>query len=734
MKAQYKKELTGLFCITAPIVLFFVRFLYPVTQLFITPDFGQSDAVTSFTTKFFLAQQLHAGKLPLWSSQIGGGFPVYAGGGVGMWYIPNALLFSLISAPEAYVYSLMISLLLLGWGTYIWLRLIGTTRIASIFGGICIALSGYPIVQFTHLTILQSISLFPMIMAGIVVIVQKRSRTYMVLTALLYAQLICIGFAQSIFITTLFAFCYALWLLRKLPNRLGIAALLSGAGILGILLSAVQLLPSLEFMKQLDSSGKFTPEQSTLFSYPFKHLITLFDPYLLGNPATGTYPHFFIFNGSIFWENTAYAGIIPALLLCVYLISLLKKRTVHLDFFLLAFVCSFFFMTGKNSPVYFIFSFFPFTLFRVPSRFIWLFIVSYIFIITRVFQSLLTKITDIRTKALIGVFIIVISVYNSFFIWSPYHNTEPAGEWLKNPSLLQYMNTEGYTLTIGGERAYNTVYIERGWTRTNPDDRPSYVLRNTFTPDKNSLWGVSQIRDYAGRELRRSKILQDLLDQSIKTTDGYATISAFGSKLLNLYGISNVISTLHLTHKTLAERAALTDLHVQITAYSNPNVLPREYFATKPLYVRTVSEATRALLDDAFIPGVSALVERPIPNIGASTGSATISNISRSHSESLYRVDGVASDMLLVIAQNYYPGWKMTIDGKPTLVFPINITQTGAIIPKGSHTVGLYYLPESLMYGALISMLTLLSIIIVAVWLHSGRGVPYILQTEKPQQ
>lgn len=733
MKAPHKKDILAILIIAIPVVLFFVRFLYPTSQLIITPDFGQSDAIASFSTKHFLAEQLHIGKLPLWSSQIGGGFPVYASGIVGMWYIPNLLLFGLFKTSIAFTLSIMTSLLLLGWGTYVWFRVLGLSRLSALFAGITISLSGYPIVQFTHLIILQSISLFPWIIAGIHKIIQTRAWKYVLFTIFFYSQLICIGFAQSIFITTLFAFFYVTWmLLRSKYCGYSIMQLLITLSA-GVLLSAVQLLPSLEFLNQLNSSGKFSPQEATVFSYPFAHIITLLHPFFLGNPANGSYPHFFAFNGSIFWENTAYAGIIPFLLLCIFVITFLKKTIYATNkttirrssiFFLIMLCGSFLLMTGRNSPLYFIFSFFPFTLFRVPSRFIFIFIVCYIFIAASAFHHLLQAIHSYRMKLLLACFVIVLQIYNSFFIWSPYHDLEPAAEWLKAPTLLQYLNPSGLTLTIGGERAYSSVYLENGWLRKNAEDHPSYVLRNTFTPDKNSLWGVNQLKDYSGRELKRTKIVQDLLDQSITTSDGYATISAFGTKLLSLYGVTNIISTLNLTHNSLKDHAELSSSHVKITAYTNPNAVPEAYFTSIPVVAKTISEATRTLLDDSFILGNSVLVEREQLHIASSSSNASIVVQSHLNDEYLLNIDSLDSDRILVIVQNYYPGWKMSIDGVATEIFPVNIDQIGAIVPRGSRRIRLYYQPDSLIYGTIISISTCF-IIMIAVGFHLYRAVLY---------
>ncbi len=724
MRRNILYDLLALLCITIPLILFFLRFVYPVPQLIITPDFGQSDAITGFTTKFIYSQALSNGTIPFWSSHIGGGYPLYANGGVGVWYIPNILLFYFLPAELGYLASLFISMLLLGWGMYAWLRALSLDRMASLFAGVTIALSGYVIVQFTHLTIVQSVSLYPWILYASQCIVKRAEKKYILLLAVVYAQLLFIGFAQSIFITTLSMIGYVAWFSTALHTRLRSFISIGIATIIGLLLSAVHLLPAMEFLGQIQSNGIFEPGAATLFSYPLSHVITLLDPYLRGNPANGTFQHVFASNGSIFWENTAYIGILPLLLCVIALLRYLTGINTHASkrsntdlysFFSCALVAAFFLMTGKHSPIYFIFSFYPFSLFRVPSRFIWVFIVSLVVIASISFGRELESIKKKRTKILVGCLLILIQILNSLYLFSAYHNTEPAREWLRDPSLVAHMR-EGYTLTIGGESLYNSIYQTQGWVRMNNQDRPSYTLRNTFTPDKNSLWGISQIHDYSGRELKRSKIMSDLLAQAMAIGNSYATISATGEKLLSLYGISNVISTLPLTHTALSQKAALSHPRAEITLFDNPHSLPKAYIAQETIQVETMSQAVGALVSDSFILGKTALIDRDIhASLAGALASLTIESRRDGHFElSLTPVD---HESLVVVTENYYPGWRATADGKTIELIPVNVSQIGLLVPKHTARVTLDFLPTYFIPGLWISVVTFVIIVIAAILL-----------------
>ena len=719
MKKWFNPDAAAVVAITLVIFLFFFRLLTPAPQLIITPDFGQSDAVASFSTKYFLGTQLVQHRIPLWTSLIGGGYPLYAHGSMGTFFLPNLIFFSLISPVYAYTIVLFLSVCFLGWGMYWWLRLLGYSRLSSVFGAVTLALGGYSIAQFTHITIVQSLSLFPAIAGCTHLLAIKKSWQTTGWLSLLLAQQILVGFPQSVFITVLFILAYYGWLVGRSNTKIHdairfIVSLLAAFGV-----SAIQILPSYEYLSTVVSGAGFSVDSATLFSYPIKHLLTLFHPFWLGNPATGTYPHFLAFAGSIFWENTGYIGVVPLIFLAIYLLLRTAKKSASTPqgsvvFFVLLLSASFLLMTGKYSPLYFVFSVWPFTLFRVPSRFIWLFDIALVVLCVHAFDVCIASFKQKRLASLIALFAIALQVLTIFFIWSPYHNLEPAHAWLEPPTLSQYVASDGYTITIGGERTYGNTYQSRGWSVADPTYRPSYILRNTFTPDKNMLWGIAQIRDYAGRNIRRSKVLEDLLDQTITTDQTYATISALGSKLLTILSVKTVISALSLTQTGLVSKASLTDATHMIDLYTNPDALPKVYIATSSIPVTTIDEAVRAFASDAFIPGKTVLVEDG-KSFSSDPERASVHIDSAGQGSYTLRVTNEGQQALVVLTETYYPGWRARIDTKETKVFPVNVKHIGVFIPKGDHTVTIYYLPDSFTRGAWISLIsaTLITLLIV---------------------
>jgi uncharacterized membrane protein YfhO len=58
---------------------------------------------------------------------------------------------------------------------------------------------------------------------------------------------------------------------------------------------------------------------------------------------------------------------------------------------------------------------------------------------------------------------------------------------------------------------------------------------------------------------------------------------------------------------------------------------------------------------------------------------------------------------LVILADTYYPGWRLTIDGRPAPIYRANLLMRGAAVPAGEHTLVYTYEPVSFRIGAIIS-------------------------------
>jgi len=142
------------------------------------------------------------------------------------------------------------------------------------------------------------------------------------------------------------------------------------------------------------------------------------------------------------------------------------------------------------------------------------------------------------------------------------------------------------------------------------------------------------------------------------------------------------------------------------------DALPRAWVVHRVRVEPDDEKALALLASPAFDPAQEVVVARapawyaasqPLPD--------TASEVVRFESYSANHMAlsaGLQSAGYLVLSEVYYPGWVATVDGAPAPVEPVDYALRGISLPAGSHRVTLEYRPASLMWGAALSVLSLL--------------------------
>ncbi|MFH0863540.1 MAG: hypothetical protein V1858_00415, partial [Candidatus Gottesmanbacteria bacterium] len=106
-------------------------------------DFSGSDLLDlHLPFKFALSQAITHGQLPLWNINMVNGFPLFAEGQTGVFYPPN-LIFSLLPAPLALNYSIILTFILAGFFTYLYCRSLAFSRFSSLSAAIIFIFSAF---------------------------------------------------------------------------------------------------------------------------------------------------------------------------------------------------------------------------------------------------------------------------------------------------------------------------------------------------------------------------------------------------------------------------------------------------------------------------------------------------------------------------------------------------------------------------------------------------------------
>lgn len=740
---QHALDAVALAAITLLITIFFFRFFWPEPQLLVTPDFGRSDAWHfSFATKFALSESLTRGQLPLWEPRMGMGFPLFAEGQVGALFLPNLLLMSLpgltgLNPVTAYNATYVFLFLTLGWGMYAWLRVIGCSRLASFFGAITITFSGQTIPRLPHHTLLQSLSMTPILMALAHLMIVKKNPFWISLFAVALSQQFFTGSPQPVFLTLFLIGIYTVLMGYRQGLALSLTrfARLSVALILALGIAAVQILPSAEMLSQSTSPQGFSPEEASYYSFPLVHLQTLIDPFILGNPKIGSYPPFTIFDGSIFWENNLYVGWLPFAIIIFGLISFARHSLVAsigsawknksvLIFFLVTLSAAFLLMLGKHSPLYLVYSVWPFNLFRVPSRFAWIFLFVFISAAAWFLTQMNGKMG--RWKILFSVIVsIAITMHGLLLLgtWWNYHSFEPVYRWLTASPLIKHLQTaKGLVRTIGVELTHNKQFLKTGWGTK--DDIYKF-LTNVPSPNGNLYWGLTQTDVYAGRFLKRPSLVESLVGSEIKSTESIATVSAQGKRLLDVFHAAIIVSAVPLDITPLLPVLdATASGSITITANRNDHAQPRVYLAGQTILAASFSKSAEALASPNMVPGMSAIVHDPtliIPTrewISRENPIGTVTISSDDPMRVSMHAEVLSPQAILIFGDTYYPGWVAKVDGIRTPIYPVNIKERGIVLAAGNHEIIWTYEPVSFYRGMWVTIVSLILTILFPMVFH----------------
>jgi uncharacterized membrane protein YfhO len=71
---------------------------------------------------------------------------------------------------------------------------------------------------------------------------------------------------------------------------------------------------------------------------------------------------------------------------------------------------------------------------------------------------------------------------------------------------------------------------------------------------------------------------------------------------------------------------------------------------------------------------------------------------------------------LVVLADTFDPGWRLTIDGRPAPILRANLLMRAAAVDAGSHTLVYTYEPTSVRIGAWTSLAGLVVLAGLAAW------------------
>jgi hypothetical protein len=273
-----------------------------------------------FTLQFlafrrFGLSELQQGRWPLWLPCVDSGYPYFADPQAASFYPPALLNYAghlIGGAPEFSLSALqleaMLHVLLAAVTAYAFLRGEVKSRWAALIGALAFGFGGYllsyPLLQ---LAILETAAWLPAILWALRRVVRLGSARSAAVAGGLLAVCALAGHPQTLVMIAYLAvayFVFSAWLARlRISRAMGLLTL---TGVLALLLSALQWLPTLEFMR-LSSRAELTVEMAGT-GFPFSDVAQFVAP------------------GSVSQYSPLYIGLLPFALALLALGAVLSRR------------------------------------------------------------------------------------------------------------------------------------------------------------------------------------------------------------------------------------------------------------------------------------------------------------------------------------------------------------------------------------------------------------------------
>jgi hypothetical protein len=233
-------------------------------------------------------------------------------------------------------------------------------------------------------------------------------------------------------------------------------------------------------------------------------------------------------------------------------------------------------------------------------------------------------------------------------------------------------------------------------------------------PNIGMVWGLQDMRGYDTVVPNRYMALMNRLEGHYQY-HFHSLFTRADAPLLDLLNVKYL-----LTDQEPGEKWELVyENEGTVRVYRNRDVLPRAFVVYQAEIVGNPDESLERLLSEQFNFRERVILERPPLNWSEpEQAPATAPEVRfRVYEPNKVILDVCTeADGLLVLTDNYAPGWQAFLDTKPVPIYIADHAFRAMVVPAGQHRVEFVYRPWSFYVGATLSLLTALILIAGLIW------------------
>lgn len=667
--------------------------LSPRTNLYLTDTFSQDVPL-----RIYAAREIRSGTFPHWTPLVHCGYPLFANGETGILY-PFFLIYVISPTPQAHDVFMAVHYLMAGLFMYVFLTGHVRSGWAAAVGSVTFMTGSF--MQTTHVIPgTQAAACWLPLSLYLLDRHARGDRTAIWWCAIVNATSLMAGNVHISLISYSLQAVYLLWL-RADRFPWGYLRAASVAFVLALALSAIQMIPTADFLSASNRSGSqfSSPLDWGTFSFDsirWKHLVTFVLPDYLGTPWTWSAPD--PPWDDTFWEDglIVFHGFAAVLLLPWAILAAKPRRTVW--FWTAVLVSGL--LLASPSPLRWLLMYVPLhNLFRLPIRYVLVTSIAISLLMAMGYADLAQRITArwaARRPRLARAIVVSLAII---------------------VSALAFRYTMGAYTTAAD---FYTIHDERIVDAARSSDHFRLL------PATRALYGYWKADEARLRANARS------LPASYNLL--------FGVPVATLFDQGNAVSPLEMAelvqsrHPRFLDLAAVTHLSAPVplerldrdeidfiqpvpippesdleTIATEPSALyryraarPRAWMVYRTRQADDPDESLAAVIADDFDPSSEAVTWPPCGPYDTPETPPRV-NVRDQRSNVLVVDVETDTDGLLVVADAFWDDITVELDGQPTELLRANHAFRGVEIPAGRHRVVMKYYPDSFYLGRLIS-------------------------------
>ena len=706
---------------------------------------AQPDIITQiYPWRHLAIKEWKSGVIPLWNPYSFSGTPLLANYQSAVLFPLNILFFLPLKFVDAWSLLVLLQPLFAGIFMYLFMRSQKVSSSAGLLSAFSFMFCGFITTWMGYATLGYAILFIPLCLFSIEKYFQTQKPVFLFLISLAVAVSFFSGHFQTSLYLLLFIVAFVIFrgLCDKSYKRTVIAML---HVFFGVLIAMPQILPTIELYSRSVRSALFQKGEVI----PWAYLPSLFAPDFFGNPVTRNdwFGHYAEWNG--------YAGVIPLAL--ALLLLLVKKTRVMLFFFFAALISILLafdtplveilislkipvLSTSAASRIIVLFSFSIAVLsglgfdelFRLAQKkskkiYVWLALVfisalgvaGFVYfqvlpfdksliarnnvilptIIFFAFVFLIFILTIFKNKKailIVSSLILLLTAFDMYRFAAKWQAFDPKDLVFKNVKVTEFYNGQNHIdRTVGLAGGEDGVYYEfPTLTGYDPLYDAKYGRFISYVASGKYLEPERSVVNFPLRGTYTSKALNFLGVKYVvhKVSDG--TFSwAFPFELYQLEQFTKVFD----------------DKRYQV--FENKKAYPRAYVVNDFRILNDEKEILRLMFEkNTDLLRTVFLQEKPDIKRSDEKNNSKISFVSYKYDNVVLEVNASNSG-ILVLTDNYYPGWQVTVNGKHQKILRADYSFRGVVVPKGQSIIKFSYIPESFLIGVYLSLLGILGII-----------------------